>query len=124
MVQAIPVPQTEQVPQAEQTADFCSYSDWGFFQVMMVVMAVGALAMATLLVLYACGSFLWHITLLCVMSAALLVAWFAYQVNSCPYNYLSINTMSALLDATAEAAVLGSCFNSIIAPGILPSSAK
>ncbi len=124
MVQAAPVFQAEHVPEAEQTADFCSYINWVFFNVMMVVMAIGALAMASLPVLFALGSFLWHIILQCVMSAALLVVWYACQVNICPCNYLSINTMSALLAATAETAVLGSCLNSIIAPGILPSSAN
>ncbi len=99
-------------PQAEQTVDPCSYINW-FLHVMMVVVALGALAMATLPVLFAFGSFLWHITLLCVMSAALLTVWYAYQVNICPCNYLSNNTMSALLDATAETAVLRSCLNSV-----------
>ena len=90
---------------------------------MMLVMGVGAFAMASLPVLSALGSFLWHIMVLCAMSAALLVVWYAYQVNICPCSYLSINTMSALL-ATADTAALGSCLNSMIASGILPSSAN
>ncbi len=118
MVQAVPV------PQAEQATDIFSYINGVFFNITMVLMAIGALAMASLPAFFALGSFLWHITMLCVMSAALLVVWYACQVNICPCTYLSINTMSALLAATAETAVLGSCLNSIIAPGTLPSFAN
>ncbi|KAL0022044.1 hypothetical protein WJX77_009823 [Trebouxia sp. C0004] len=67
-------------PQAEQTADPCIVCRV-FLHVVMVVMALCALAMAGVLVFYAVGSFLWHIALLCVMSAALLMVWCAYQAG-------------------------------------------
>lgn len=102
-------------PLVEQTADPCAHINcWDFLHVVMVVMALGALVMAGVLVYFVLGSFLCHITLLCVVNAALLMVWYTYQVNICPCTYLFIITMSALLDTTAETAVLRSCLNSVI----------
>ncbi len=88
------------VPQVEQAADPCSYVNccWGLSYLLMLVMmvvmvAMSALAVASVLVymvVSSCVHFLWHLTLMCGMSGALLVVWYACQVNICPCSYLSI----------------------------------
>ncbi|KAL0044327.1 hypothetical protein WJX82_000038 [Trebouxia sp. C0006] len=90
LAQAISSP-SQAVPQVEQAADPCSYVNccWGLsyplMLVMMVVMvAMSALAVASVLVymvVSSCVHFLWHLTLMCEMSGALLVVWYACQAG-------------------------------------------